>query len=390
MGSTVRSRSPNILRVASVATSFCVVVQLSSACDDSAPTQWNGSGGQGGNAGAAGGEAGSAGHAGSASAAGHSGGSTGGGGGTSTGGGGGTGGAAPFSCAAEQTSPTLAAELLFDPAQPHPGDTLTVLVKTNNNTNQTSAPPLTLEAHSANGNSTQDCTFKSGANGGKDTIYYCAVANVGLGDVCVLAKANGNNEVSGKVVVTQRPSGPPLTDGVYRVTKNHQYTCAEQVPWGNELHITVLDAGGGGVANAQVTVHLPDTTDKSNIKNAAEHPVPTSVTTDASGHYDDFFWWPSNTNGLTVLDLWVEGKPSDIATEITSGWWDTDANGCKYCPGSDPINVYGHWSHSIEFRLDPSVTEACVVPTDHAGQSACGAPPHIYHDPNHQACWPVN
>ncbi len=85
----------------------------------------------------------------------------------------------------------------------------------------------------------------------------------------------------------------------------------------------------------------------------------------------------------------MHGAASDVATEITTGWWQSNAQGCQYCPGSQPINVYGHWSHRIEFRLDPAASQMCVVPSDHAGQSSCGAPGHLYHDPSYQACWPA-
>src|SRR4029079_9326469 len=97
--------------------------------------------------------------------------------------------------------------------------------------------------------------------------------------------------------------------------------------------------------------------------------------------------WPSNGNGFTVFELSVEGAASDRATEITSGWWDTAPDGCRYCPDYPTRNVYGHWSHRVVFQLDPAAGTICVVPTDHAGQSACGTPGHIQHAPDASACW---
>jgi hypothetical protein len=292
----------------------------------------------------------------------------------------------PFHCdAAAATSPVLAGSFLFDPADPHPGDTITVLVKSANY-KQSNAPTMTLDATTAAGTSTEDVTIMSGGSG---VIYYYAVPDVPLGDVCLLTHIDGAAELAGKITVTPRPAPPPSPAGVYKVTQNHQFTCQEQVPWGNEFHVAVLDAQGNGVPGAVVNVRLPDTTDLATIKNADTKPVPKTLTMDSTGHYDDYFWWPSNDNGFTIFDLSVEGTASDTATEISSGWWETDDTGCRYCDPSQPINVYGHWSHRIVFRLDPNATDACVVPSDHAGMSACPTHGHAYHAPSHEACWQV-
>lgn len=291
---------------------------------------------------------------------------------------------APFRCdAAAATSPVLAGTFLFDPALPHPGDTITVLVKSANY-KQANAPTMTLDVTSAAGTSTEPITMLSGGAG---VIYYYAVPNVPPGDVCLLTRIKGAPEVSGKITVTQRPAPAPSPQGVYKLATNHQLTCQEQVPWGNEFHVAVLDAQGNGVPGAIVTVRLPDTTDVGSIKNADTKSVPKTLTMDSAGHYDDYFWWPSNANGVTVFDLSVQGSASDVATEISSGWWETDSTGCRYCDPSQPINVYGHWSHRIVFKLDPGANQACLVPTDHAGQAACAAHGHAYHHPSHRACW---
>lgn len=293
---------------------------------------------------------------------------------------------APFHCEpAAATSPVLAGTFLFDPVAPHPGDTITVLVKSANKS-QANAPPMTLEVTTATGTSTEPVTMLSGGAG---VIYYYAVPDARLGDVCLLTRVKGAPELAAKLTVTPRPAPAPSPQGVFKVTANHQLTCQEQVPWGNELHVAVLDAAGVGVPNAVVTVRLPDTTDVGSIKNATTKPVPTSLKMDATGHYDDYFWWPSNDHGLTIFDLSVQGSASDVATEISSGWWETDSTGCRYCDPSQPINVYGHWSHRIVFKLDPGASQACLVPTDHAGQAACAEHGHVYHHPSHQACWAV-
>ncbi len=297
-------------------------------------------------------------------------------------------GAPAFSCApTPATSPVLAGQLLLDPADPHPGDTLTVLIKSTNGYTQATAPAMTLEATTAAGTQMQTTMITSGVLDAKGVVYYYEVPDVPLGDVCLLSRIMGNPEVSGKITVTPRPAPPPSPQGVYHVTMNHQFTCQEEPTWGNEFHVAVLDANGAGIPGAIVDVHLPATTDTSNIKNSGQHPVPTTLTMDGTGHYDDYFWWPSNTNGFTVFELSVEGAASDVATEITTGWWDSNAAGCSYC-STPAVNVYGHWSHRIVFQLDPSATQACVVPSDHAGQSNCGAPGHLYHDPSFQSCWP--
>jgi hypothetical protein len=290
-----------------------------------------------------------------------------------------------FTCtAAPAAAPALGGKLLFDPPDPHPGDTLVVLYKAADGHPQAGAPAMTIDATTARGTSSEASTTTAG---GKGVIYYFAIPDLPLGDVCLLTRVGGAPELGGKVTVTPRPAPAPAP-GVYKVTKNHQLTCQEQPAWGNELHVAVLDAQGKGVPGAVVTVRLPATTDLASIANAKDKPLPKALTMNAEGAYDDWFWWPSNESGLTNFELSVAGAASDVATEISSGWWETDPSGCRYCDPSQPINVYGHWSHRVVFRLDAQATDACVVPSDHAGQAACAATHgHIHHHPTHQACW---
>jgi hypothetical protein len=299
----------------------------------------------------------------------------------------------PFSCTpATGGANVLKGELLFDPKDPHPGDTVTVLLKSvGAGYTQGNAPKLTLDATGAKATLTAPTMITAGVLGAKGVVYHFEVPDVALGDVCLLAKVDGKTpELAAKITVTPRPAPPPTPGGVFKAITNHQFTCQEEVPWGNELHVAVLDENGQGVPNAKVRVSVPDTTDWSNVKNNdMTHPVPKVLTMGANGHFDDYFWWPANTNGFFVMELSVDGVGSDVATEITSGWWETDANGCRYCDPSNPINVWGHWSHRIEFRRDPKATTACMVPSDHAGQKACANHGHLYHDPSYQACWPA-
>lgn len=278
-------------------------------------------------------------------------------------------------------SPKLAAQLSFAPAQPHPGDTLTVIARATNGTSRQDAPEMELSVESADGvlvHPTQ--TIEGG-----QALYYYAIPELPPGDICVLGLIEGQPEVSGRVRVTPRPAGPPATNGVFTVVSNHQWTCDEQPGWGNEVHVRVEDQHGQGLPGMTVDLELADTTDLESIYNDAEN-IPAQLVTDDNGNAMFFNAWPISDNGLLVFEISVAGHASDIATEITTGWWEDDLMGCKYC-GQGTINVWGHWSYGVTFRLDPDRSEACVVANDHAGMEACGSPRHIHHHPQHVACW---
>jgi hypothetical protein len=169
--------------------------------------------------------------------------------------------------------------------------------------------------------------------------------------------------------------------------QNHQWACGEQPTFGNEIHVQVLDENGNGVADVPIDVSYADSTDPGSIYNG-DQPIPDTVNTDGSGSVVGYDYWPISDSGLLVLRLAVAGEPSDMATELTTGWWETNDDGCNYC-STYGINVWGHWSHTVTFQRDLGSSEICVVPTDHAGQTNCAIPGHVHHHPTYQACWPA-
>ncbi len=289
----------------------------------------------------------------------------------------------PFSCdAVAAGSPVLDGLMLFEPAEPHPGDTLTVIVRATNGLSRADAPAMELEVTSLDG---VDVLQPQTTEGG-EVLYYFAIPEVAEGDVCLRGIIDGGTEIGGKVSVTPRPPGPIVAGGVYKVVANHQWTCDEQPTWGNELHVWVRDENGQGMADVAVDLRPVDSTDLATIYNGEENPVPAQIVTGSDGHAMLYDYWPISENGLLVLHVSVAGLASDIATEITTGWWETSPDDCNYC-NTYAVNVWGHWSYTVEFQRDPSATEICVVENDHAGMSACGEPRHIHHHPDVRACW---
>jgi len=295
----------------------------------------------------------------------------------------------PFTCTQVATSsPVLDGIIAMDPMDPHPGDTVTVLVRSQT-TDRQDAPGMELESTSASG----VVTWPTHAMAGGRAVYYYALSDVTLGDYCLVTRINGADEISTKFTVTPRPVGPPRCNGgIYKITENHQWTCSEQPEWGNEVYLHVRDENGVGVPNATIRLDWPDTTLRP-IFNDTDPPapsdIPATVQTDGSGTFHGWNYWPTNDNGYMVFKVSVDGCASDVATEITTGWWETDNSGCRFCdPSFANRNVWGHWSYSVTFELDLSATQACLAPSDHAGQQGCTVE-HIHHDPNHQACWTV-
>ncbi len=296
----------------------------------------------------------------------------------------------PFTCTpVATTSPVLDGVLTFDPADPHPGDTVTVIVRSQS-LGRAEAPPLELTATSASG----DRVWPTNARAGGDALYYYALSDVELGDYCLVGRVSGNDEISGKFTVTPRPAPPTrCSGGIYKVTQNHQLTCAEQPEFGNEINIRVLDAQGQGVNGAVVRIGWPNTVVRP-IYNDTDPPnpsdIPATVTTGSDGWFHGWNYWPISENGYMVFNLSVDGCASDVATEITTGWWESDNQGCRYCdPSFANRNVWGHWSYTVVFQLDLAATQACVVDNDHAGQGSGCEVMHIHHDPSHAACYAV-
>jgi len=290
----------------------------------------------------------------------------------------------PFTCDPVLTSsPHLAGEMYFDPAEPHPGDTLTVIVQSTNGTSPQNAPSMSLQAEGAGGVTTEQASYVAG---GGETLYYYDIEDVRLGDICVLGLIDGSQqEISGKITVTERPAGAPLTHGVFKVVENHQWTCGEQPTWGNEVLVRVLDENGQGMGGVEIDVHYADSTDYDTIHNGGGD-IPDTVFTGGDGTFHGYNYWPISDHGFLVFQLSVRNEPSDIATELTTGWWEDNGLGCNYC-NTYAVNTWGHWSYTVTFQRDTAATEICVVDNDHAGQSSCGAPGHLHHDPAHRACW---
>jgi len=292
--------------------------------------------------------------------------------------------APPFTCTQQATtSSVLDGILSYDPANPHPGDTVTVIVKSQR-LDRPQAPTMDMDEVGPSGTTTW---HTNNIAGGK-ALYYYAISNVQLGDHCLLGRIAGNPEISGKFTVSPRHSHPPhCHNGIFKVTRNHQWTCDEQPDNGNEWWIYTYDANGDPLQNVTIRVAQPATTVPP-IFNADKKTVPTQVETDSDGVYHGYDYWPINDNGYMVFNFSVDGCASDVATEITTGWWQADNDGCTFCPNTTTRNVWGHWSYTVIFQVDPTATQACVVPSDHAGQTRCRIE-HIHHDPNHMACWDI-
>jgi len=289
----------------------------------------------------------------------------------------------PYACDVQPAdSPVLAAQVWFDPIDPHPGDTLTVVVKSGNGLGHGDAPPMQLDVEHGGGSAVLEPTMRAGG----DALYYYAIPDVAQGDVCVLGRIAGAPEMAAKITVTERPPSPPVDAGVFKVTTNHQWTCDEQPDFGNELHVWVRDENGSPLPDVVVRVDPVESADLDSLYNE-DSPLPETIVTGADGHALMYVYWPITDHGFFVMDVSVDGAASDVATEITTGWWEDDGLGCRYCPPDRPVNVWGHWSHTIEFQRDPGAAELCRVPTDHAGQAACGAPGHLHHAQDVASCW---
>lgn len=301
----------------------------------------------------------------------------------------------PYSCTLPAVKPTLSPRTWQHPAAPRAGQTVTLSLQSRIDPKPGKPHPLTTTLRNRAG---QRTVTSYDVAGGKYWIYHIPVAGLTVGENCIVVRRGGNVEAALKVKAPPA-AAIPRGNGVWKVKRNHQWTCAEQPTYGNFLRVRVLDPAGKPVEGAKVRIRWTDDTqypvgpDKSATSWGA-HKHPKQLVTGADGRAA--LWTPWGEGIRTPIDarpayllflLDVLGGASDTAMEITSGLWEANTAGCNYC-GSYGVNVYGHWSYSVEFRRDPGAIRVCEVPTDHAGQKKC-AHNHIYHDPARPACQPV-
>ena len=310
----------------------------------------------------------------------------------------GTGGTSPppFDCDNPPASPTLEPEVWTHPAQGVlAGQTVTVVLKSGNH-DPGSAPTLVGELTNRDGTrQVTDYTLVGGGNAN----YYVSFADLAVGQNCILLRNGSNVEVAMKLDAADPGAGLARGAGPWKVTSNHQWRCDEQPAFGNLLHVRVEDENGNPVEGATVRIRWTDDTvypvpPDDQATSWDEHGQPKSMTTGADGRAELVTPWGEGVRtpidgkpGLVVFLLSMEGGASDTATEITTGLWEADASGCNYC-NTYAINVYGHWSHTVVFRRDPTATQVCEVPIDHEGQQSCSHT-HFYHDPDRPSCVPV-
>ena len=305
-----------------------------------------------------------------------------------------------FVCDLPAATPTLAPAHWLHPSAPRAGQTLTVIFQSTN-TKGNDAPLLVGEVTNQDGTrALPDPTIA----GGDQAIYYFAVGDLTSGENCVVLRRDGNVELALKAMAADAGSGVARGSGPWRVTANHQWRCDEQPTFGNLLFVEVKDETGAPVNGASVSLDVTDDTaypmGPDNAPSWEASHQPKTLTTGADGRAELWVDW-GDPMGLregilspvdarpafVVYLLSIEGGASDTATEITTGQWEANREGCNYC-GLYGINVYGHWSHTVTFQRDPAAAEVCDVPVDHAGQQAC-AFTHFYHDPDRPSCLPV-
>ncbi len=287
----------------------------------------------------------------------------------------------PFTCEPEPAdSPRLAARVALDPAEVHAGETLTVVVVATNGTGREEAPDMELEVTSADG----VAVYSPQSIEGGAAVYYYAVPHVPRGDLCLLGRIDGQPEWSARVTVEDWPPVDPPPDAVWTLVSNHQWTCEENPEWGDFIDVVVLDEAGAPLEGVPVRVVPADSTDLATLYNK-EVPLPGLLWTGPDGSVRVENVWPTNDNGLTVFKVWVDDGYSDVATEITTGWWEDDLAGCNYC-STYAVNVWGHWSHTVTFQRTPGARSTCTVGVDHAGMSRCGEPRHVHHHPTEPSC----
>lgn len=304
--------------------------------------------------------------------------------------------APPFACTLPAVSPTLALVARTHPGAVRAGQALTVALHSGN-TAPNNAPALELELTDAAGQRT--LTPQARGGGGQASWFFTA-ADLPAGEACLVVRRVGGGAVELAQKIDVLPAqAQPRGNGVWKVKSHHQWRCDEQPTNGNGLIVEVRDEQGKGVAGATVRLRVSDDTvfpvkPDTSATNWADHAHPKSMTTDGNGRAELTTPWGwgirtpiDGRPSWLIFLVSIDGGASDTATEITTGLWETDAQGCNYCSKS-AVNVYGHWSYTVTFQRDPTATEICDVGTDHAGQSAC-THEHLYHHPTRPSCQPV-
>jgi len=299
----------------------------------------------------------------------------------------------PFSCEPLTASPTLEPTLSLHPLAPVAGQTVTLSLHSGN-TGAGQAPPLRARIVDRTGTREVDPTMIVGG----PAVYYFSIADLVEGEACLSVLRGDGVEVAQRLEVA--PAVPVARGaGVWKITRHHQWTCDEQPTFGNLLHVEVVDEHDAPVEGAVARLRFTDDA-KFPIKpdtvaqTFADSQHPKSMTTGADGRAELVTPWGEGIRSpidarpsLAVYQVDIAGGASDVATEISTGLWETDKSGCNFC-NRYAVNVYGHWSYTIRFQRDPSATEVCDVPTDHAGHGSC-AIEHFYHDPARPSCHPV-
>lgn len=302
--------------------------------------------------------------------------------------------AAPFTCSLPPASPALDLRHWLHPAAPLAGQTVTLVLQSQN-TKPPEAPKLVTDLVNRRG---QRSVSSFELAGGAKATYHISVADLAEGENCLVVRDGTRVELAIKLAAPA-PTPLPRGSGPWKVTRNHQWTCGEQPTWGNLLRVKVVDEKGAPVSGARVAIRWTDDTvypvKPDEIATSWEaHAHPKSLTTDGSGEAALMTPWGEGIRtpidakpSYLVFLLSVEGGASDVATEITTGLWEANMAGCNYC-STFAVNVYGHWSYTVEFRRDPAAGQVCEVPIDHQGQQKC-AFNHFFHEPGKTSCRPV-
>ncbi len=160
----------------------------------------------------------------------------------------------------------------------------------------------------------------------------------------------------------------------FKVTKNHQLSCTEQVENGNHVIVKVIDEAGAPLSGVTVE-YWPDY----NYPNSASANAPQGEGVTTGGQLDFNNLWPGclstcpdgKTNQMVKYFFKIKDQSSDTAAEISSGIWGNECAGAGY--GSfcniNAVNVWGHWAYEIIFQKKAGDLAVDEIPTDHAGQA---------------------